>query len=328
MIPQSPVASPAAWLGSDQQNQSDWIYALSSDEKSELDAAIRAHRARNEPLTSVRAADYSLPLLGAAIRNWTRELDDGRGFILVRGFPSADYSDDEAAFAYWLIGLHMGRPVPQNRKGEILGHVRDDGADANKFGIRLYRTRVKLDFHTDGADIIGLMCLRKAKSGGVSRIASSVSVFNEFMTRRPDLVPVLFEDFYWDREADALEGEPLFFKFPICRYDQGRLGILYIGWYIRNAQRFLEVPRLTTSQREALDLLDSIANESGFHLDMDFEPGDMQFLKNAVILHARTEYEDWEEPERKRHLLRLWLANAGFKDGDAQLRQGMRAAKT
>ena len=302
-LPQTAILSPAAWSGSEQQSRSDWIYVLSPGEKAELDAAIHAHRAKAEPLTSVVAAEYPLPRLGLAIRSWMGELDDGRGFILVRGFPCGDYSDDEAAFAYWLIGLHMGRPVPQNRKGEVLGHVRDDGADPTKFGIRLYRTRVKLEFHTDGADIIGLMCLRKAKSGGVSRIASSVSVFNEFLARRHDLVPVLFEDFYWDREADALEGEPLYFKFPICRYDQERLGILYIGWYIRNAQRFAEVPRLTTQQGEALKLLDLIANEPRFHVDMDFEPGDMQFLKNAVILHARTEYQDCDEPEKKRHLL-------------------------
>lgn len=325
MIPQRPVESPAAWLGSDQRNRTDWIYTLSAAENAELDSAIRSHRAKREPLKDVVAGEYPLPRLMPAIRGWMRELDDGRGFILVRGFPAEKYPKDDAAFAYWLMGLQMGRPVPQNRHGDILGHVRDDGADPNKFGIRLYRTRVKLDFHTDGADIIGLMCLRKAKSGGVSRIASSVSVFNEFVRRRPDLVPVLFEDFYWDREADALEGEPLYFKFPICRYDQGRLGVLYIGWYIRNAQRFPDVPRLTPAQREALDLIDSIANERAFHVDMDFQPGDMQFLKNAVILHARTEYEDWEEPERKRLLLRLWLTNLGFKDGDGQLRQGMRA---
>lgn len=327
MIPEHPVESPAAWLGSNQQNRTDWIYPLSEGEKAELASAIRIHRAKGESLKDVVASDYALPQLATAVRCWMRDLDDGRGFVLVRGFPAEKYSDDDAAFAYWLIGLHMGRPVAQNRNGDILGHVRDDGADPNKFGIRLYRTRIKLDFHTDGADIIGLMCLRKARSGGTSRIASSVSVFNEFMRRRPDLVPALFQEFYWDREADALAGEPLYFKFPICRYDQGRLGVLYIGWYIRNAQRFPDVPKLTVAQREALDLIDSIANQPAFHVEMDFQPGDMQFLKNAVILHARTEYEDWEEPERKRHLLRLWLTNVGFRDGDEQLRQGMRAER-
>ena len=147
------------------------------------------------------------------------------------------------------------------------------------------------------------------------------------MARRPDLVPVLFQDFCWDREADALDGEPLHFKFPICRYNQGPLGILYIGWYIRNAQPFADVPSLTPRQGEALDLLDGIANEPRFHVDMDFEYGDKQFLKNAVILHARTEYEDWDEPEKKRHLLRLWLTNTNLKDGDTEIRKGIRTQK-
>jgi hypothetical protein len=326
-IPDSPVPSPAAWLGLEQRDQSDWIYMLSPDEKADLDSAIRAYRAAPRLLADLVVSNYSLPALGPAIQRWMRELDDGRGFVLVRGFPAADYSEEEAAFAYWLIGLHMGVPVPQNRKGDLLGHVRDDGADPKQPGIRLYRTRVKLDFHTDGADIIGLLCLRKAKSGGLSRIASSVSVFNEVLRRRPELVPVLFESFYWDREADALPGEPPYFAFPIYRYREGRLGALYIGWYIRNAQRFAEVPRLTTAQSAVLDLIDETANDPHFYLDMEFEPGDMQFLKNAVIFHARTEYEDWDEPERKRHLLRLWLTNPRFKDGEAQVREGIRIQK-
>jgi hypothetical protein len=147
------------------------------------------------------------------------------------------------------------------------------------------------------------------------------------MQRRSDLVPLLFQGFFWDREADAGLGEPPYFSFPICRYENGRLGTLYTGWYIRNAQRFPEVPRLTSTQTELLDLIDTIANDQAFYLDMDFEAGDMQFLKNAVILHARTEYEDWPEPKRKRHLLRLWLTNFNFKDGDAQVRDGIRTQR-
>lgn len=137
----------------EQQHREDWIYTLSQDDKAELDASIRAYRQKGQPLNEVKAADYPLPHLAPKIGGWLRELDDGRGFILVRGFPSNQYSEEEAAFAYWLVGLHMGRPVPQNRKGDLLGHVRDDGADPNKLGTRLYRTRVKLDFHTDGPDI-------------------------------------------------------------------------------------------------------------------------------------------------------------------------------
>jgi hypothetical protein len=326
-IPHSPLNSQAESLGVEQGKRSDWIYELSDAEKAELDSAIRAHQGTVGSLTEVAASEYPLPVLGPGIAAWMRELDAGRGFILVRGFPASDYAEEGAAFVYWLIGLHMGKPVPQNRKGEVLDHVRDDGADPKQPGIRLYRTRAKLDFHTDGADIIGLLCLRRAKSGGLSRIASSVSVFNEVMRCRPDLVPLLFQGFYWDREADAGPGEPPYFSFPICRYENGRLGTLYIGWYIRNAQRFPAVPRLTAAQSELLDLIDSVANDPEFYLDMDFEPGDMQFLKNAVILHARTEYEDWPEPDKKRHLLRLWLANFNFKDGDAQVREGIRTQR-
>ncbi len=327
-IPYSPIVSRTAWLGIEQSNRSDWIYVLSAAEKADLDSAIRAYRLAPKPLAEIMAPNYSLPALGPAIQRWMRELDDGRGFVLVRGFPIGDYSEEEAAFAYWLIGLHLGIPVPQNRKGDLLGHVRDDGADPKQPGLRLYRTRVRLDFHTDGADIIGLLCLRKAKSGGLSRIASSLSVFNEVLRQRPDLVPVLFENFFWDREADALPGEPPYFSFPIYRYNEGRLGALYIGWSIRNAPRFPEVPRLTTAQSAALDLIGSIANGPKFYLEMEFEPGDMQFLKNAVILHSRTEYEDWDETEQKRHLLRLWLTNPHFKDGDAMVRKGIRTQKT
>jgi hypothetical protein len=323
-IPASAIVSPAAWRGVDLRDRTDWIYLLSEVEKAELDTAIRSYRTTSVPLSEVKVSDYPLPELGPAIQHWMSELDDGRGFILVRGFPAADYTEEDAAFAYWLIGLHMGQPVPQNRKGEVLGHVRDDGADPKQPGIRLYRTQVTLDFHTDGADIIGLLCLQKARSGGLSRIASSVSVFNELLRQRPDLAPVLFDKFFWDRETDALPGESPYFLFPICRYSDGRLGTLYIGLYIRNAQRFPEVPRLTAAQRDVLDLLDSIANDQQFYLDMEFEPGDMQFLKNAVILHARTEYEDWPEPQRKRHLLRLWLTNDRLKDGDSQVRRGIR----
>ncbi|MGA7869462.1 MAG: TauD/TfdA family dioxygenase [Candidatus Binatus sp.] len=325
-IPDKFVSSPAAWLGPQQSKRSDWIHVLSDAENAELDSAIQAYRRMGKALREISASDYPLPVLGPAIAAWMRELDDGRGFFLVRGFPAADHTEAEASFAYWLIGLQMGCPVPQNRKGDALGHVRDDGADPTQPGIRLYRTRMKLDFHTDGADIIGLMCLNRAKSGGLSRIASSVSIFNELMRRRPDLAPLLFENFFWDREAEAGPGEPRYFNFPICRYENGRLGTFYIGWYIRNAQRFPEVPRLTAAQTELLDLIDTIANDPAFYQEMDFEPGDMQFLKNAVILHARTEYEDWKEPERKRHLLRLWLTNFTFKDGDPQMREGIRAA--
>lgn len=158
----------------------------------------------------------------------------------------------------------------------------------------------------------------------MSRIVSSVSVYNKMVQRRPDLVPLLYEPFYWDRNEEQPEGELPYFTLPICFSHDGRLRTFYIGWYIRNAQRHAAVPRLTPEQTARLDTIDAIAADPDFHLDMDFQPGDIQWLTNAVILHARTEYVDFDEPERKRHLLRLWLtAHEHWSDGDAFLQQGI-----
>jgi hypothetical protein len=202
--------------------------------------------------------------------------------------------------------------------------VRDTGADPHDPSVRLYKTRERLGFHTDGADVIGLLCLRTARRGGTSRIASSATVVNEILRRRPDLVPLLFEPFHFDRNEEQAPGEPPSFALPLCHWDGDRLRTFYIGWYIRGAQRHASVPPLTDGQHELLDLIDAVAADPAVHLDMELAPGDVQLLKNAAILHARTEYEDWDEPARKRHLLRLWVtADQGFQDGDALVRGGI-----
>ena len=321
--PSEPIGTPAAWVGPERAAARDWVHVLTSGEVADLLAAVTTARASGKPFAEIGRDDVSLGALAHTLATWSREIDEGRGFVLVKGLPVHELSEADVELAYRILGLQLGSPVPQNKKGDLLGHVRDEGDDPTKIGTRLYRTRAAQDFHTDGADIIGLLCLKPSKAGGISRIVSSVTVFNEVLKRRPDLVPLLFEEFYWDREADAGPGEPPVFKFPICKYENGRLRTFYIGWYIRNAQRFEVVPRLTPQQIELLDLIETVANDPAFHLDMDFEPGDIQFLKNAAILHARTAYEDWEDPTLKRHLLRLWLTAPDFKDSDETLRKGV-----
>jgi hypothetical protein len=251
-------------------------------------------------------------------------LESGRGFLLVRGVPVERYGERDATLAYWGLGLHLGRPVTQNAAGDLLGHVRDVGIERRDPTVRLYKTRERLGFHTDGADLIGLLCLRPAKSGGTSRIASSAAIYNEILRRRPDLVPVLYQPFPFDRNGEEPPGQPPFFSIPLCRSAEGWLRMFYIGWYVRDSQRHPGAPRLSAQQREAIDLIDEIASDPSVHLDMEFRPGDIQWLKNSVILHARTEYEDHPEPSRKRHLLRLWLSSRrAFADSDALLNQGI-----
>jgi hypothetical protein len=323
-IPTVPITGPAAWKGPELASDPCWVHRLSAEEIAELRQAIADARKTGLPCTALAREHVALPRLGPVIRGWMQDLNHGRGFVLVKGFPVLDCSKEDAALAYWAIGRHMGDPVPQNKEGELLGHVRNTGELETNPRARLYKTTRRQDFHTDGADIIGLFCLRRARAGGLSQIVSSASIYNEILRRRPDLAPLLFEPLYWDRAGEHPPGEKPYATLPICQLVNGRLRTFYIGWYIRNAQQYAEVPRLTEEQDQLLGLIEEIANDPAFHLDMDFEPGDMQFLKNSTILHSRTAYEDFDEPDRQRHLLRLWLTARELTDGDELLRQGFR----
>jgi hypothetical protein len=327
-LPTTPITGPAAWKGPELAGDPSWIHRLSAEEIAELGQAITDARKTGLPWTTLKREHFALPRLGPVIRRWMQDLNHGRGFVLVKGFPVLEYSKDDAALAYWAIGRYMGDPVWQNKDGDLLGHVRNTGELATNPRTRLYKTTKRQDFHTDGADIVGLFCLRRARSGGLSQIASSAAIFNEILRRRPDLVPLLFEPLYWDRAGEHPPGDRPYMTLPICQMVNGRLRTFYIGWYIRNGQQYAEVPRLTPDQDELLRLIEELANDPGFHLDMDFEPGDMQFLKNSTILHSRTAYEDHDEPDRQRHLLRLWLTAREFTDGDELLRQGFRGTAT
>jgi Taurine catabolism dioxygenase TauD, TfdA family len=317
----APIQGPAAWTGAELGRTDEWIYPLSDAERDEV---VRLGRT-GKPREQITRDDVRLEALAPAVREWRETLECGRGFVLIRGLPVERLSHAEAALAYWALGLHLGTPVPQNFQGELLTDVRDTGADPNDPSTRLYRTRAEQDFHTDGADIIGLLCLKTARSGGQSRIVSSVTVFNEILRRRPELAPVLFRDFYWHYFEPHMEA-PVHFVRPIVAERGGGLNTFFIPWYVRRAQELPDVPPLSGEQSAALALLESTANDPSLYLDMEFRPGDVQLLKNSVILHKRTAYEDWDEAERKRHLLRLWLAAPEFDDGDAQLRRGITVA--
>lgn len=325
MLTPSPLTTADAWLGRDMARRGDWRRDLTAAEVRELLSAREFARARDANRTAWSRADFPLPGLARDVGGWLQELDQGRGFLLLRGLPVAEIGPEAAADIYWGLGLHMGRAISQNTDGDLLGHVRDTGADPNAYGVRLYRTRAEQDFHTDGADIIGLLCLQGAKSGGTSRIASSAAIFNRLLAERPDLVPALLSIFPFDTQGQHRPGTPAWFARPICRLVDGRLNLFFIPWYIRESQQHADAPRLSQDQEAVLSFIESTANDPDHFLDMDFQPGDIQFLKNASILHKRTAYEDWDAPERKRHLLRLWLVQEAFSAGDEGLREGVRA---
>lgn len=318
------LETPATWRGPDLQRSAGWIQTLNDAEVADLESALAAARKSGRAMTALTRDDFPLPVLAPAIARWMHALQHGRGFVNVKGLPVDRHSDEDAAWMQWGLGLHMGSAVSQNAAGDVLGHVRDTGADPDDTSVRLYKTRVGLGFHSDGSDLVALLCIRQGRSGGENMLVSTSALYNEILRRRPDLVPLLYAPFHWDRNDEQAESEAPTFELPICRFHEGHLGFFYIPWYIRKAQRHAHVPRLRPEQHELLDLIDEIAADPAFHLRMRLEPGEINYLKNNAVLHARTEFEDFPEPQRKRHMVRLWLtAHGEWSDGDAFVQQGI-----
>ena len=320
---QVPILGAAAWRPADIADPAEWTVVLTDAERAEIVQAVDAAQAAVVTVTTVDAVSFPLPTLSGRMEEWSALLNDGRGFLLLRRFPVDLLDDAGTELAYIGFGTHLGTPVGQDADATLLGHVRDEGVERTHPGIRFYRTKERQDFHADGADLVGLLCLHRARRGGESRIVSSAAVYNEILERRPDLTEVLYATFPWDRNDEQSPGEDPYFEMPVFNDIAGTPRVFYIGWYIRDAQRHPEAPRLTDAQTEAMELLEAIANDPAFYLEMDFQPGDVQLLNNARILHAREAYEDHDDPAQRRHLLRLWLAAHHFDAVDDILQGGI-----
>jgi hypothetical protein len=299
------MTSRATWRGRELQDRTDWLVQLDDRHVAELVEVADRALARSVPLEQVDADDVPLPTLGPVLEGVLDELLDGRGFVLLRGLPVDALSPAQTELAFWAIGLHLGIPIPQNDAGDLLVHVRDDGLDFSDPTVRAYQTRQRLDYHSDSSDVVGLLCRHPAKRGGVSTIVSATAVHDEIERTRPDLAALLRAPWWFDRRKANTPDN--FFQRRICAYSGDRLFTHYGRAHIESAVRGDGIPPLTDAQIEALDAVDDLTNSEEFVLNMQFRVGDIQFLNNYLVLHSRTEYEDWPEPERKRDLLRLWL---------------------
>jgi hypothetical protein len=299
---------PAAWRGSHWEMDRSWVYTLDAAAIDELQSALRDVTESGRDLFRIDPQHFPIPAFAETRSRILADVEGGRGFALIRGLPVADCSDDEAATLFWGLGVYLGTPEPQDAAGNLIHHVRDTGRDLSQDDIRKYQTNQDIPFHNDGSDIFLLLCLRKAKSGGRSRLVSSTAVFNEIVRGRPDLAEVLQQPFDFDARGQQLEGEPRAQRVPIYNYHEGRLSTVHKRFYIDLAQRFPEVPPLTAEQIEALDLFDEIAAEPGMCFEFDMQPGDILAASNYDVLHCRTAFEDHEAPtRRRRHMMRLWL---------------------
>ncbi|HYC37215.1 MAG TPA: TauD/TfdA family dioxygenase [Usitatibacter sp.] len=304
-----PVAHPAAWVGPEIARRPDeWIYRLGAEDLADVEQAVRQCRARNLKLESITREDFPLPKFAPRLAKLLDEIRNGRGFVLMRGLGDPRFDRDDLAIAYWGIGCHLGIPATQNADHHLLGHVRDEGRAFGKaLDARGYHSNARLEFHVDGAEIIGLLCLHPAKAGGKSSLVSGVAVYNELLRRHPRHMPTLARGYKYIKREAAFTSDPVSpHRLPVF----GRVGDQVACRFVRTKIEAASVKTgepLSAEEVAALDAFEEVARDPALRLDMDFQVGDIQLINNYTVLHARTEFEDWPEPERKRHLLRLWL---------------------
>ncbi len=310
----APITGASAWRGEDlQQHPESWTDPLDEPFISALSDRIDSFLTSNRPLADMVRGDLEHPVLTARTRDWCDTLLSGRGFVLARGLPVHEWDMRKIAAVWYGLGLLMGTPRSQNAQGHLLGHVRDLGLSTDDPKVRIYQTTERQTFHTDSCDVVGLLCLKTSRTGGESAIVSSMQIYNEMHRDSPELLRALFNSFPTDRRGEIPPGKKAWFDIPVFNHHAGHLSVIYARRYITSSARLEGPRRLSELEVAALDRFDALANDPAMHLKMEFRPGDIQFVHNHTILHDRLAYEDWPEPERKRHLLRLWLAIPGAR---------------
>jgi hypothetical protein len=298
----------ADWRPRDVESGNGWSHVLTGREVDVLDSALAALKAAGTPLDGISSETFPLPGLEPLFDNILAELEAGRGLFLLRGLPVERYSKDDMRAMYVGLCRNIGTTLSQSPGNDHIGDVRNLNVDVNSPRGRAYTSNQKLTFHSDQSDVVTLLVLRTAKSGGLSKLASALAIRNEIARTRPDLLEVLHQPFPWSWQEQQPPGEGPWYSQPIYTERDGKFSSYYIRTHITSSQRYEDAPRLTPQQVEAMDAIDALAASEEFHFSSMFQPGDMQLLNNHVILHSRTAFEDHEELDRRRHLLRVWLS--------------------
>ncbi|KUJ24089.1 Clavaminate synthase-like protein [Mollisia scopiformis] len=316
------IDGPTVWKAEDYtSNPERWVHVFSSEEIDELSATADKFLADKTPLTGISQDTFALPRLSVLLKSIRAEILNGKGFILFKGFPVEKWGNHKSAVAYMGLGTYLGYFVSQNGRGHVLGHVKDLGDDPKQIDkVRIYRTNARQFFHADDSDIVGLLCIARALEGGESDIVSSHHVWNTLQRERPDVAETLTKPiWYFDRKGETSEGEEPYIKTSVFYLEKGPNGRVYSKWdpyYVKSLDRFMDagvIPHLSPEQVEAAKVLEETCHRLRLH--MILEVGDIQFLSNEHVLHARTEYKDHAPPMPRRHLMRLWLATPESEGG-------------
>ena len=300
VILKQPFEDSSAWNAKTFANDESWIYRLAPHDIEELHQAMLMAKSTGKTINQLTVTDFPLSNFSKNVADFKNELEDGRGFLLLRGLPIENYDEQEINIIYYGIGLHLGQPVTQNGNGDLLGQVMNTG-DINDKNTRVYQTNLYLPYHTDPSDVVGLLCVRQAKEGGLSSLVSVPSVYNILLKEFPEYLGLFYKQWYY-----AHLGEDLPSPTSLFAMHEGKLNFRYLRQYIELGHEIRKAP-LSDVEREALDILDSIIMRPELRIDMMLEPGDIQLANNHLVLHSRTSFVDHDDINERRKLLRLWL---------------------
>ena len=297
---------PSAWKASDLGGKSAVSESLTPNHIQAFDHALQQVKIKQLDVEHITRDDFPLDSIAEDVARWENEVQEGKGLLVLTGFPVSQYTKEECGLIYYGLGTHFGEAQSQSLLGDKLGHVVNVGGKDTRE--RAYRNSAELALHTDASDIVAMMCLVKAKEGGLSGYSSGPAVYNYFVEQNPDLLEVLFKGFQYHLFGEQAPGaSPVTpHRIPVFSESNGYLSVSYLRSYIELAFDELEQEK-TEEEARALDVFDQVAHHPDFRLDFMMEPGDIAVFNNFVVLHTRTAFEDDEAPEKKRHLLRLWL---------------------
>jgi hypothetical protein len=305
------ITDARAWRANTLSDRKAWYCPLSERCLAALDESVRRLAERPRPITELCAADEPCAACAEELHSVREVLERGPGFVVLQGPSPERYSPVELQACYWLVGGLLGQPVEQNVQGELLYDVRDTGQDVH-YGARFSVTNAESSFHTDNSfgptivDYVGLLCLQGAKNGGLSQVVSGYSVHNELLARCPDVLEVLSQPMHFERRGGLRPGDAPTVPYPVLAWDGCNLTYRYLRYWIESGHERIGQP-LTAAQRRAVDVLDEALNQPELRIELELQPGEMFFINNRCMLHNRTAFEDHAEPERRRHLARLWL---------------------
>ncbi|MDC0033633.1 TauD/TfdA family dioxygenase [Alphaproteobacteria bacterium] len=319
--PLKPAIDPAGWDAAKIVASDDWVYRFPEHEIAEIMDAAAVLESSGKDLVTTDREDFALPKTETTLAAIYDELKNGKGFVQMRGLPVAEISRTRAAAVIWGIGSYFGTAMSQNSDGHVLGHVLDLGKDYNDPMVRGYQTKAAMTFHTDPCDMVALLCLNTAKSGGASRVVSSVTLYNEMLKRNPDFVADLCEDFFWSLHGEFSPGGDPWYKMPVFTFDDGYFSARGASTHARKAQDLPGAEKWSALRNEAVAMFQELTKELA--ADLPFEQGDFQILNSHVTLHSRRPYEDNVEMERKRHLFRLWIRNDDLRPLPQQVRDNL-----